>query len=102
MASYYILIFGILMIVGGIMGFVKSRSKASILSGSIFGLLLMACGYFMMNGNLRASQFAFGLSVVLILIFVQRFKASKKFMPAGLMLILSVLAVSILGKSLFL
>ena len=56
----------------------------------------------MMQGSIRAAQFALGLSVVLILIFVQRFKASKKFMPAGLMLILSVLAVIILGKSLFL
>ena len=102
MASYYILIFGILMIVGGIMGYVKARSLPSIFSGVAFGLILIVTSYLMMQGSIRAAQFALGLSVVLIFIFVQRFKASKKFMPAGLMLILSGLAVIILGKSLFL
>lgn len=39
--SLITLIYGLLVFIGGIMGYVKAKSKASIISGSIFGVLLV-------------------------------------------------------------
>jgi uncharacterized membrane protein (UPF0136 family) len=86
-----IVIFAILVLVGGIMGFVKGKSKASLIAGvSSAGLLfwcaLTAHGH-SQNGIMRA------LLVIAVLegIFVVRLVKTKKFMPSGMMLILCLL-----------
>lgn len=81
------LIYGILAIVGGIVGYLKARSTPSLISGIISGLLLII-------GALRAAQgIASGLwvvkivTLVLVIVFIVRLVKTKKFMPAGLMVI---------------
>lgn len=81
------LIYGILAIVGGIIGYLKARSKPSLISGIVSGLLLII-------GALRAAQgIASGLwvvkivTLVLVIVFIVRLIKTKKFMPAGLMVI---------------
>ncbi|MEM8611493.1 MAG: TMEM14 family protein [Cyanobacteria bacterium P01_H01_bin.105] len=81
------LIYGILAAVGGIVGYLKVKSKPSLISGLISGLLLIV-------GALRAAQgIASGLwvvkivTLVLIIVFIIRLIRTKKFMPAGLMVI---------------
>ncbi|MEM6251677.1 MAG: TMEM14 family protein [Cyanobacteria bacterium P01_D01_bin.156] len=79
------LIYGILAIVGGITGYLKARSLPSLISGIISGLLLLI-------GALRAAQgIVSGLwvvkivSLLLVIVFVIRLVKTRKFMPAGLM-----------------
>ena len=79
------LIYGILAIVGGIIGYLTARSKPSLISGIVSGLLLLI-------GVLRAAQgIASGLwvvkivTLVLVVVFIIRLIKTKKFMPAGLM-----------------
>ncbi|MEL6130199.1 MAG: TMEM14 family protein [Cyanobacteria bacterium J06627_3] len=81
------LIYGILAIVGGIIGYLTARSKPSLISGIVSGLLLLI-------GVFRAAQgIASGLWVVkivslaLVVVFIIRLIKTKKFMPAGLMVI---------------
>ncbi len=81
------LIYGILALVGGVVGYFKSGSKPSLISGVISGLLLII-------GALRAAQgIVSGLWVVkivtlaLVIVFIIRLVKTKKFMPAGLMVI---------------
>ncbi len=81
------LIYGILAGVGGIVGYLKARSKPSLISGIVSGLLLII-------GALRAAQgIASGLwlvkivTLVLVIVFIVRLVKTKKFMPAGLMVI---------------
>lgn len=40
----YYLVFGALTILGGVIGFVKAKSRASLIAGSITGLVLIASG----------------------------------------------------------
>ncbi|MEA5462715.1 TMEM14 family protein [Leptothoe sp. PORK10 BA2] len=81
------LIYGILAMVGGVVGYLKARSLPSLISGIVSGLLLLI-------GALRAAQgIASGLwvvkivTLVLVVVFIIRLVKTKKFMPAGLMVI---------------
>ena len=46
-AKIYFIIFGILTIAGGIAGYVKAGSMASIIAGSISGILLLVAAWLM-------------------------------------------------------
>src|SRR2546430_8012603 len=46
-AKIYFIVFGILTIAGGILGYVKAGSTASIIAGSIFGGLLFLAAWVM-------------------------------------------------------
>ncbi|MFQ5751936.1 MAG: TMEM14 family protein, partial [bacterium] len=92
MTNYLVLIYGILVIVGGILGYVKSKSVPSIISGSIFGVLIVGSSLLMFKAIALGSYAALVLSVFLAVLFGFRFKVSRKFMPAGLMIILSLAA----------
>ncbi|NEQ48926.1 MAG: hypothetical protein F6K11_02175 [Leptolyngbya sp. SIO3F4] len=87
------LIYGILAMVGGVVGYLKARSLPSLISGIVSGLLLLI-------GSLRAAQgIASGLWVVkivtllLVVVFIIRLVKTKKFMPAGLMVIGGVITL---------
>ena len=92
MTAYIVLVYGILVAAGGVIGYVKSKSMPSLISGLLFGTLLIGCSVFILNGDIRATYVALVLSLALLVIFFFRFRASKKFMPAGLMIILSLAA----------
>lgn len=47
----YYLVFGILTILGGVIGFVKAKSRASLIAGGSAGLLLVASGLIIMAGR---------------------------------------------------
>ncbi len=92
-AKIYFIIFGLLTIVGGVIGFVKAGSTASIIAGSISGILLLLAAF------LLPQQLAVGLiiaAVVSILLagrFLPAFLKTGKMMPAGMMAILSVIGL---------
>ncbi len=96
----YLYIFGLLTIAGGVMGFVKARSNASLIAGGITGILLVVAGYLLGAGQVQGGLIL-GLVISLALAgqFVRKFIATKKFMPAGMMSFLSVigLILTILG-----
>ena len=56
----------ILGLVGGIMGFVKAQSTASLIAGGISGLLLVAAGFLL--GSKPAVALGLGLVVSLLLV----------------------------------
>ena len=87
------LIYGVLTIVGGVVGYLKARSKPSLISGIVSGLLLII-------GALRAAQgIASGLwlvkivTLLLVIVFIIRLIKTKKFMPAGLMVVGGVITL---------
>ena len=77
-----------LLLVGGLIGFVKAGSKASIIASTVFGavLALFALGYLPFRYNWIVLAF-------LCAFFAFRWGKSKKMMPNGMMAILSVLAI---------
>ena len=92
-AKIYFIIFGLLTIIGGVIGFVKAGSTASIIAGSISGILLFVAA-FLLPQNLAAGLILAGVvSILLAGKFVPAFLKTGQAMPAGLMSVLSVLGV---------
>ncbi len=94
------LVYGVLMFLGGVFGFVKAGSKASLIMGIISGILIFAgvglLGQDHAIGRAVLAFTSFGLSGV----FALRLFKTRKFMPSGMLLALSLLA-SFLAVQLF-
>jgi len=89
-ATISLLIVGLLVFAGGLMGFIKGKSKASLIAGSISGALLVGCYFFASANPTNGFIAAFVILCALDFVFLKRFKKTKKFMPSGMMLIIAV------------
>ena len=88
-AHYAIPVYAVLMLLGGIMGFVKGRSKASLIAGAGSALALGGCFAYSYSDLKIALGGAFVLALVLESVFAMRLAKAKKVMPAGVLLIIS-------------
>lgn len=95
-AKISMLVLSILVAVGGIMGFVKAQSKASLISGIISGGLL-ATAYSVSERNPQQGMvFGAVICAVLCAVFAVRLKKTGKFMPAGMLLALCAVELAVL------
>ncbi len=74
-----------LLVGGGMMGFVKAGSKISLISSVAFAVLLILCEF----GVIRF-DYARWILLALLVVFAIRFARTKKFMPSGLLVILTL------------
>ena len=95
-AAFTTLIYGILSIVGGFIGYKQASSQVSLISGLISGLLLLIGAYLLFGGSPAGPTLAAIVSIVLIVVFAIRLAKTRKFMPAGLMIIFGVLNLAAL------
>ena len=87
----YYFIFGILTIAGGVMGFVKASSQASLIAGGISGILLIVAGV-LLRDKVTAGLVLGGLvSLALVGRFLPIYLSKHTFMPAGMMAILGAI-----------
>lgn len=82
-------IYSCLVIMGGIIGYVQAQSYASLYMGLAFGVSLSLCCLPMLKGKKSAYVVALVLTCALALFFGYRFALTQKFMPGGLMFVLS-------------
>jgi uncharacterized membrane protein (UPF0136 family) len=92
-AKIYFIIFGLLTIVGGVMGYVKAGSTASIIAGSISGVLLLVAAFLLPAHLALGLALAALISIALAGRFIPAFIRTGHVMPAGLMSVLSALGV---------
>ncbi len=92
-AKIYFIIFGLLTIAGGVIGFVKAGSTASIIAGSISGALLLLAAFLLPQQLAVALIIAAVVSILLAGRFLPAFLKTGKMMPAGMMAILSVIGL---------
>ncbi|MCG8365904.1 MAG: hypothetical protein MJA27_21540 [Pseudanabaenales cyanobacterium] len=85
--------YGLLAIVGGLMGYRKAASKVSLISGLISGLLLLLSGLLYAQGNPLGRILAAIVATLLIIVFIIRLTKTRKFMPAGLMTAVGIVAL---------
>lgn len=98
MTAWAILVYGLLVAVGGVMGYVRAGSTASLIAGVGAGLVLAGSAAAMMKGAYQAGWWV-ALAVALLLL--GRFGSAAlskgfKLMPGGLVIILSLLAIALL------
>jgi len=89
--------YGILLIVGGVMGKVKTGSTVSAIAGTASGIAALIA--FWVSRTDPAQGLLIGLMVSLLLtgIFMSRFFRTRIFMPAGMVLILSIVIAAVLA-----
>ena len=93
-------VYGIIMMIGGVMGYIKVGSKASLLSGVGLGLALLASGYGVWRGSRESLIVSLVISALLVALFAMRLAKTKRFMPAGMLAILSLAAIIVFGLAL--
>ena len=82
-ARIYFIVFGILTIAGGIVGYVKAGSVVSVIAGSIAGILLLVAAWLMPDHQAAGLIVALIVSVLLAGQFVPKFSALTKRCPQG-------------------
>ncbi len=92
-AKIYFIIFGVLTIAGGVMGYVKASSTPSLIAGSVTGILLLVAAFLIPNYFGAGLALAALVSIALAGKFVPAFMKTGQLMPAGLMSVLSVIGV---------
>src|SRR5437879_12223930 len=83
-AKIYFIVFGILTIAGGILGYVKAGSMASIIAGSISGVLLLLAAWLMPEHQAAGLIIALVVSLLLAVEFILKFFCTFKDVTAGL------------------
>jgi uncharacterized membrane protein (UPF0136 family) len=89
----YYLVFAVITIAGGIMGYVKAKSVVSVFSGSLAGILLIVASSILPQRSLRAYIIGLIVSIMLAGKFVPDFVHKKAIVPGGLMALLSVASI---------
>ncbi|MGH7829164.1 MAG: TMEM14 family protein [Candidatus Binatia bacterium] len=87
------LLFGLLVLGGGIIGYTTAGSMASLIAGSAFGLGLLASGLGVLRGKNMGFLFAPLLTLLLIAVLGYRFVQSGEFIPSGLIAVLGLVAL---------
>ena len=93
-------VYGVLMMVGGVIGFVKVGSKASLISGVGMGALLLISGYGVWRGTANSLMVAEVVTMLLLVLFAIRYAKTRRFMPAGMLAVISLVAAIVFGMAL--
>src|SRR5438132_10851077 len=84
-------IYIILLVIGGLIGFLKAKSQVSLIMSVAFAAALSLCA----AGIIFQPYVADILLAALLVVFAVRLVKTKKFMPAGLMLVITIAALAL-------
>jgi len=95
-----IMVYGAFCLAGGLAGYLKAKSVASLITGSLAGITVMVCGEEMMQGHRAAGLVVLMIALLLFGRFLLTWRTSRRVMPDLLMIVLSAITVSAVGVSL--
>jgi len=85
----------ILLLVGGLIGFFKAKSKVSLITSAVFAaILVIAAIPGILDSSLRGKLTDIIMALLLV-VFAIRLAKTKKFMPSGLMLAVTIAALAL-------
>ena len=87
----------VLLLVGGLIGFFKGKSKVSLITSAVFAAILILTtlrSVFQPSFALTVANVAL---VTLLLVFAVRLGKTKKFMPSGLILMATIAVLALLN-----
>ncbi|MGA9451356.1 MAG: TMEM14 family protein [Verrucomicrobiia bacterium] len=93
-ANTVLWIYIILLLVGGLIGFLKAKSKVSLITSAVFAAVLVLTQTGIFEPRV-AHQLVNILMAVLLVVFALRLAKTKKFMPSGLMLVVTIAALAL-------
>jgi uncharacterized membrane protein (UPF0136 family) len=90
-------IYAALLAVGGVLGFVRARSKASLVSGllsAIFAVVALVLAY---TGSSFGFPLGLTLALCLFVLFGYRYAIhNRRFMPSGLLAVVSLVIIGVM------
>jgi uncharacterized membrane protein (UPF0136 family) len=89
-------VFAVLLAVGGALGYVKARSKPSLFAGFFSSILALGCDILIRRYPAMGLGLGALLAALLVALFSARYAKSRKFMPSGLMGVVSLVVLVIL------
>jgi uncharacterized membrane protein (UPF0136 family) len=87
-------IYIVLLLVGGLIGFLKAGSKVSLITSAVSAAALVLTAIPGLLAKGLASGAADAIMAALLVVFAIRLGKTKKFMPSGLMLVITILALA--------
>ncbi len=92
-----LIVYAVLLIVGGVIGFVKGRSRPSLIAGVGSGIITLVAAWISATYNEDGGySLALLLAVVLFVFFGYRASLTRKFMPGGLLAVASILVAAVM------
>ena len=93
-----LVVYALLLFIGGLIGYVKAQSIASLLMGSIFAFLILFSAFLMQKRVAAGLMLARVLTLFLSLFFLYRLFQTQKLMPSGMMAFFSLIVVILLFR----
>ena len=93
-ANTVLWIYIVLLLVGGLIGFFKANSKVSLITSAVFAAVLVLTQTGIFDSRV-ARNLVNVLMAVLLVVFAVRLAKTKKFMPSGLMLVVTIAALAL-------
>lgn len=90
-----LIVYGVLLGLGGLMGYLKAGSRPSLVAGSTSGLIAVLTAMAMRN-DFRAIWLGVALAAAMLVVFTIRLRKTRKFMPSGLLVGASLVVLAIL------
>jgi len=90
------LVYGALVFAGGWVGYKKAGSRPSLIASSISAAALVLAAALSLSGNSAGNVLAMGVALALLIFFGVRLAKGGKFMPAGMMVALSLATLVVL------
>lgn len=88
-------IYIVLLLFGGLIGYFKGKSQVSLIMSAVFAAALTLCAISgVLDVNFR-KNLANVLMAALLIVFTIRLAKTKKFMPAGMMLAITILTLAL-------
>ena len=85
-----ILAYGLFCVIGGIIGYTKAKSTASLIAGSVSGIMLLVSAYGMGQGNSLARVAVILIALILGARFLRTWLKTRRLMPDLLMILFSL------------
>lgn len=89
-------VYAVLLAVGGVVGYAKAKSQASLIAGLVSAVMALACVGLILLGQSAGWYLGILLAGLLLGFFGTRFARTRKVMPGGMMTAVSFLVLAIL------
>jgi len=90
---WFLLFYAVVIEAGGVMGYVMAKSQMSLIAGLASGTMLLVAFFIARQKMALGMGLAAVVALALLIFFVMRYLETGKFMPAGVTIILSVIAL---------